>query len=351
MPSVWTSSIAIRTHHDRAQHLAALHLVEGLLDAVERDRLGHEAVEVEPALQVQVDQHREVAAGQAVAVPAGLERAATAEELDHRDLRHRHVGGRHADLHDRAGQVAGEERLLEHRGVADGLDDDVRAQAAGGLAHALDRVARRGVDGVGGAEVRRHLELLRVQVDRDDRGRPGELGADDRGVADAAAAEHRHRVTPADLAGQHRRADAGHDAAAQQAGGRRRGCGVDLGGLARGDQRLLGEGADAERGGELGAVGQRHLLGRVVRREAVLRAPPATRPALAAHRPPVEDDEVARLDLGHVGSDRLDDAGGLVAQQERELVVDAALAVVQVGVAHAARLHRDDDLARARDRG
>ena len=32
-------------HHHRAQHLAALHLVERLLDRVERDRLGHELVE------------------------------------------------------------------------------------------------------------------------------------------------------------------------------------------------------------------------------------------------------------------------------------------------------------------
>ena len=31
--------------------------------------------------------------------------------------------------------------------------------------------------------------------------------------------------------------------------------------------------------------------------------------------------------------------GGLVAEEERELVVDRAFAVVQVGVAHAARLH------------
>ena len=39
------------------------------------------------------------------------------------------------------------------------------------------------------------------------------------------------------------------------------------------------------------------------------------------------------------GADGLDDAGGLVAEQEREVVVDAALAVVQVGVADPAGLH------------
>ena len=68
--------------------------------------------------------------------------------------------------------------------------------------------------------------------------------------------------------------------------------------------------------------------------------------ARAAHGAPVEDDEVAGRDVGDAVADRLDDAGGLVAEQEREVVVDAALAVVQVGVAHAARLDLDDGLAR-----
>ena len=48
----------------------------------------------------------------------------------------------------------------------------------------------------------------------------------------------------------------------------------------------------------------------------------------------------------HALADRLDDAGGLVAEQEREVVVDAALAVVQVGVADPAGLHLHDRLAR-----
>ena len=39
--------------------------------------------------------------------------------------------------------------------------------------------------------------------------------------------------------------------------------------------------------------------------------------------------------------------GGLVAEQERVVVVDAALAVGQVGVADAAGLDVDDHLARA----
>ena len=57
-------------------------------------------------------------------------------------------------------------------------------------------------------------------------------------------------------------------------------------------------------------------------------------------------DVVAGLDVGDAVADRLDDARRLVAEQEREVVVDAALAVVQVGVADPARLDLHDRLAR-----
>ena len=52
----------------------------------------------------------------------------------------RHVGVGHADLHDGAGEVAGEERLLEHLRVADGLDAHVGAVAVGERPDRLDRV-------------------------------------------------------------------------------------------------------------------------------------------------------------------------------------------------------------------
>src|SRR5690606_9216628 len=58
----------------------------------------------------------------------------------------------------------------------------------------------------------------------------------------------------------------------------------------------------------------------------------------------------ARSDRGHPLTDRLHDPGGLVAEQERELVVDPTLAVVQVGVAHPARLHLHHGLTRTRVR-
>ena len=52
--------------------------------------------------------------------------------------------------------------------------------------------------------------------------------------------------------------------------------------------------------------------------------------------------------MGHALTDSLDRARGLMAEQKRKLVVDAALAVGQVRVAHAARKDVDHDLARSR---
>ena len=101
-------------------------------------------------------------------------------------------------------------------------------------------------------------------------------------------------------------------------------------------------------GVSFGAVGQRHLLRGVVRVEAVPRPAALACPALPAHRAPVQDHEVARLDVGHARADGLDRARGLMAEQERELVVDAALAVGQVGVAYPAGEDVDHHLTGSR---
>ena len=55
----------------------------------------------------------------------------------------------------------------------------------------------------------------------------------------------------------------------------------------------------------------------------------------------------ARDDVRDALSDRFDEPCGLVAKEERELVVDATLAIVQVGVADAARLNGNDGFTRA----
>ncbi len=146
------------TADHRAQHGAVVHLGERRLDVTEPDRLGDEGVEVEAPLPVEVDEHREVARGQAVAVPAGLQRPAATEDLDHRQG-HLLVGRRDADEDDAAGEVARVERLLVGLRPADRLDDDVRAEPAGQLADPLDDVLAARVDGVRRAEAVAHSSL------------------------------------------------------------------------------------------------------------------------------------------------------------------------------------------------
>ena len=91
-----------------------------------------------------------------------------------------------------------------------------------------------------------------------------------------------------------------------------------------------------------------HRLGRVLGLEAVPGLAPDTGPASAARRPPGQDHVVAGRHVLDAVADGLDDARGLVAEEERELVVDGALPVVEVGVADPARLHRDHGLTRPR---
>src|ERR1700760_3887994 len=160
---------------------------------------------------------------------------------------------------------------------------------------------------------------------------------------------------PPDLAGVERRAQPGHHAAAEQAGHLGPGRRVDLGALTRRDQGLLGEGADAQGRRQHGAVFQGHLLLGVVGVEAVPGATAQAGPALAADRAPVEDDEIPGLHVGHAVADRFDHPGRLVAEEVGEVVADAALTVVQVGVADPGGLDVHQGLARAgvrhQDRG
>src|SRR6185437_2278210 len=174
----------------------------------------------------------------------------------------------------------------------------------------------------------------------------GQPGADDGGAADAAAADHGYGVAASDLAGIQRGAETGHHAAAEQPGHFGLDLRADLGALPGGDQRLGRERPDAQRRRQHGAVGEGHLLRGVVRGEAVPGAPAPARAALSADRPPVQDHEVAGLKPGNALTDRLDDARGFMPEQVGEVLADPALAVMQVGVAHTARLDVDERLAR-----
>ncbi len=173
--------------------------------------------EVDPARQVVVDENREVPGGEAVAVPAGLERPASAEELDHGQLEgHRRV--RHAHQHQPTGQVAAVERLHQRLGPPDGLDGDVHAQIVGQRLDRLDRILLRRVDRVGGSELAGPLQFSGVDVDGDDLAGAGDSGTGDGGVTDAATPEDGDRLAPLHLAGVDRGAEAGHDPATDETG-------------------------------------------------------------------------------------------------------------------------------------
>ena len=90
-----------------------------------------------------------------------------------------------------------------------------------------------------------------------------------------------------------------------------------------------------------------HSLRGVERVEAVPRLAAQARSTVPANRSPVQHDEITRRDVDDVVANRLDDAARLVTEQERKVVADAALAIVQVGVADAAGLHPDECLTRS----
>ncbi len=77
------------------------------------------------------------------------------------------------------------------------------------------------------------------------------------------------------------------------------------------------------------------------------------RPRLQARHSPhtarqIEDDEVTGLHRRDIGPNRLDNAGCLMTEQERELIADAALPVVEVGVADTTRLNLHKRFPRTR---
>ena len=251
-------------------------------------------------LQVQVDQHGGKSRdGQAVAVPDGLERPAPAEELDHGQVEP-HLGRRDAHLHHGPRQVTGEEGLLETSGwptasmhtSAPKPPVTLRTASTGSSSAALTVWVA--------PKPRAHGQLPVVEVDADDRGGAGQprpaMAASPTPPQPKTATVSPRPTSPVSMAAP-RPAMTPQPSRPATLGPDR---GVHRRALPGRHQRLLGEGPDAQRGRELGAVGQRHLLRGVVGGEAVPGAAAlAARPALAAHRPPVEDHEVAGRHVGH----------------------------------------------------
>src|SRR6266566_1747138 len=328
---------------DAAREPPGAQIVERGGELVERVAARDELVDLEPAAEVEVGEHREIAARAGRAVAAAEDRLVLVEGMDHEvepraDLRHTDDGER----------AARAERLADDREVADRLEGVVGA-AAREIADGRDGVVLPGVDRVRGAETARQLELRGHDVDGDDPGRPRQHAAPHAGEPDAAEAEDGHRGAGLDARPVQHRAHARHDAAADQRRAVERHAGVDR------DRALLAH---------HGTLGERRGVGELVRgfsiqceRPRVLRARRVATfgrtadlagGAAATVREGREDDRIALLDGGDACADGVHHAGALVAENDGRGIGNGAVDDAQVRVTEAGGADRNPDLAGTR---
>src|SRR5699024_11223551 len=110
----------VRVAASAAPSALSLHDALPIFDIGDADAFGYELVQGQPALFIEVDEHREIALGQAVAVPGGLEPAAATEHIGQRNGE-LHLRGGHAHQHDGAGEVTTVEGLPPGLRAADGV--------------------------------------------------------------------------------------------------------------------------------------------------------------------------------------------------------------------------------------
>ena len=145
---------------------------------------------------------------------------------------------------------------LHHRPLPDahGADDLVAHVAPGLLLDEREGLLDRGRD-VGGAEGGGEVALQLDRVDGEDHFGAGEAGALHRRGSDAADADHGHVVARLHVGRVDRRAPAGGDATADEAGLVERDVVEDLHAGRLVDHRVRGEGAEADHGGDVLAPG------------------------------------------------------------------------------------------------
>ena len=191
-------------------------------------------------------------------------------------------------------------------------------------------------------EVVGHLALVGQRVDGDDVGRARVVGALDGVGADAADAVDDHGLARHHVGGVDRAAPAGRDAAADEHDGLQRQVLVDAHAARLGDHAVLAEGAEHAHPADVVAfaVEAERAVGHAAvedRRAEVadVRVPGGAEAAVAADGQERGDDVVALLDPRDARPDLLDDAGALVAADDREARDDVPVAEVLVGVAQA----------------
>ena len=207
---------------------------------------------------------------------------------------------------------------------------------------------------MGGPEFGGHLQLERHRVDGEDALGAGQARSLDGRGTEAADADDDHVVAGLDIGGIDRRPPSGGDAATDQAGLVQRIVVEDLDAGRLVHHGVLGEGAEADHGGQVlaarrvvtvGPVGlsPHHELGADV---AQIRVTAGARRALAAGRDESEDHVIARAQVLDPGADLLHHAGALVASDDRVHAPEVAGPHVLVTVAHARRGDSDQHLVR-----
>src|SRR2546426_3005199 len=116
-----------RESEDAARELPALEVLEGAAEVLEGVAAGDELVDLQPAAEIEVRQHREVAARPRGAVAAAEDRLVLVERM-HDELEAR-PELRHADDRERTARPERVERLADHAGVADRLERVIGAAA------------------------------------------------------------------------------------------------------------------------------------------------------------------------------------------------------------------------------
>jgi hypothetical protein len=187
----------------------------------------------------------------------------------------------------------------------------------------------------------------------DDRRRSRADGGEQRHQADAARAEDRDGLSRLHVRGVEDGAQSGERGAAEDRGELERDVVGDRDERLFGADRALAETGDAEVMVD-GAAGQtearlaaQHLAGlvRSLPRYAESGASGGAHRAGAAGRYEREDDVLARDDRRDAGPDRFDDAGGLVAERDRETLGDRPVDAREVRVAQARARDADDGFA------